>query len=1064
MKLNYSSLLRTLFSVLILISMPACSREARKERAIKAATELYQKGDFVAAEIELKNALKADPGSKRALKQMGLIRSSQGAHYEAAGILAEAQRKLPVDTEVALALSKSYFSLGYAVDSRKVLTGILEREPSHGEALLALAETSVTQQWAEELEGRLAQVDKKTAESQLAEAIAKLRRGLVVEGAALVDEVLESNPKIARAHALKSSILVSRKEMDAALDEMKQAAELGGVRSNESIGYARMLVASDRKDEAIAHLEKVTQAAPDYLPAWAALGQVAYAAKEDEKATAYFDKVLAKDPADPITAVSQTDIFLRGQQPDKAVEIMEKLTSALPSRPPLDVLLAKTYLAANEVPKATAALDRVLAVDKDHVEAGVLRAQVFLKEGKTSEGVQLLEAIRKLNPNNAEARDLLISAYRGSGRNDDAVGLLREKADANVSDPKSQLELGQMLAAMGKNDEARAMFQDTATSFGDNLEAVGNLAAMDLKMGKPEDAMRKIDGYLEKHPDSSDAMTLKAKLLVSNKNLQEADKLLRKAIELKPDNKNAYLLLLSMNQGEGALVILESYLKSFPDDSQASLSRGFLLQQLGRIDDARESFQALIAKGQELAAAHNNLAALESTSGKDLKAAAEHARKARLLDPSQPAIADTLGWIEWQLENFPVALPLLQEAASKIGDSPEVQYHLGMAQNSMGLSSEAMVSLGKAAAAEADFPGKPEAIQQLALLKDSGNVSLEDLEKRVAANPKDVLSLTRLAELQMQAGKNQEAFESYQKVIDASPSVAAPWIGQARLLAGPLKNPTKALVLAAKARELAPTDPRALAALGYAKFLNGNHEEAYGLLKDASRSLTDDSSVLRDQALAAYSVGRIAEARGVMQRVAKMDAPEAAEAETFLMLTSADAATQTGIAAEVEKALAADPENVPALMLQGELARAAGKNPEANYLKVLELRPRFDPARVRLASLYLDDPAKLDEALKLATTARISMVDDMDLTRILALVRFRKGEMRYAAQLLSELAIKRPLTPDELLVQGLAFVETKESAKAKKSLNDALKAGLSDADAAKAKTALASLEDAAEEE
>lgn len=1058
MKHTRFNILRMAAAIVLLISMPACTREARKERAIKTAAELYRKGDYAAAEIEIKNALKADPGSSRAIKQIGLIRSGQGAHFEAAGILTQAMRMMPNDNEVALALAKSLFSIGFVPDSRKVLLTVLDREPGNGPALMMLSETSLTPEWVEEFDARLTKAGKKTSETRIAEALSILRRGMLVEGTALVDQVLQDDPGQARAHTLKAAILASRKEEDASLAEMKLAAEAGGTRSSETTGYARMLVATGRKDEAVAFLEKITVDAPDFLPAWEVLGQIAFTAKDDAKATSYFTKVLEKDPVSTASVTALTDIWLRNGKADKAVAIMETLTTSLPSRPALDLLLAKSYLTAESVPKAAAALDRVLDSQPTNAEAGVLRAQIFLKEGNTSEGIRILEGVRSRDAKDVGARDLLIMAYQSTGRNDDAVTLLREKAELNSETPKSQLELGQMLSAMGKYDEAGSIFKGALETFSDNLPAICNLANLDMKQGKPEQAMTKIDAYLADHPGSSEALTFKAKMLLVAKNSDEAIKILKNAIELKPDNKVAYLVLLGTQQGEDALATLDQYLKAFPDDSDARLSRGVLLQQLDRTEDSRSAFQSLIDDGLELAAAHNNLAALESTSGKDLQRAVEHAREARNLEPSQPAIADTLGWIEWQLGNHKSALPLLTEAAAGIANSPEVLYHLGMAQYSMGQSAEATASLTKAASSDVDFPGKDQALEQLARLKDSGNASMEDLQKRVAADPKDVLSRMRLAELQAKAGKSQEAFDSYQQVIDANPTIPAAWVGQARLLAGPMKSPAKALVAATKARELAPNDPHALAALGSAKLLNGNHEEAYGLLKDASGQLTDDASILRDRAIAAYSLGRVEEAIGVMQRVSKMDAPEATEANTFLMFTAPEAAQDPAIAAEVETALAKDAGNVPALMLQAELAAAAGKSPDAIYLQVLKLLPQFDPARVRLAAAYLDDPAKLDEALKLASKARASMPDDADLTRVLAMVRFQKGEMKFAAQLLSELAIKRPLTSNEQLVQGLAYAGSGEPAKAKDALNGAIKAGLSEADATKADTALAELD------
>jgi Flp pilus assembly protein TadD len=280
-------------------------------------------------------------------------------------------------------------------------------------------------------------------------------------------------------------------------------------------------------------------------------------------------------------------------------------------------------------------------------------------------------------------------------------------------------------------------------------------------------------------------------------------------------------------------------------------------------------------------------------------------------------------------------------------------------------------------------------------------------------------------------------------------------VGQARLYGGPLKAPEKALKAAMAARELAPRDPQAIAGLGFAKLVTGEHEEAYGLLKDAAAVLDEDTSIAFDYGRAAYSLGRVAEARTAITRVAAAESPMAEEAKNFLLLTDDAALAGTGIAAEVAKALAKDPENVSALMLRGALDEAAGKSPEATYLEILKIHPDFDPARVRLAGLYLNDPAKLDQALELARAARARMPEDPELTRVFALVNYRKGDFKYAAQLFAELAIRRPLVAGEQFMHGMALVHSNQAAKARPILEEALQADLPEADAAIAKEALA---------
>jgi tetratricopeptide (TPR) repeat protein len=1062
MKLAFPLVLPFVAAIILVITLPSCSKDAKKERSLESAMKYFESGDFAAAEIEFKNALDSAPGNPEAIKYIGLIREAQGATFEAAGILTQAKQKLPNDDEVGVSLSKTLLGLGFIPDSRKELLEVLDRSPENGEALVQLAESAVTQEWMEECRERIKKSGKKTTSSRLASVLIELRSGNMEEGTALVEEILKFDPGSARAHALKASILSSKKQPDEALAELKTAADSGGLRSSESLAYARMLMARERKDEAVAYLGKITTATPDFLPAWALLGQIALSAKDDELATKHFTKVLSKNPADMISAMAQADILMRGKQGEKAMELLEKVATALPGRPQLELALAKSCIAADKVAKAAGILDRILAAAPEFAEAVQTRAAIYLQNGKAADAIGLLEPILKKTPEDSTSLDILIRAYRAAGRNDEAIALLRDKAEGDDQTAANRVELGRMLGSQGKLDEARSIFEGAVETFADDLTAVSNLAGVDLKEGKGDAALKRMEDFIASHPDSSEAYTFKAGIALSLKKLEVAEQALEKAIELNPKSTQAYGLLLQMKSGSGqeteALAVIDRFLQVFPGDPRAMLQRGYLLQVLGRNEDARAAFTALIEAKPEFAAAYNNLASLEAEVFSNVEGAAVHARKARSLDAAQPAIADTLGWIEWQLGNYPAALALLTEAAEKLGENPEVQYHLGMAHYSMGQADQATAALTKAVAASTEFPQKADAQKYLTLLGGVGNATLEELQKQVAENPKDVMSLLQLAGLLASSGRAEESLEVYQKALEANPAIPAALVGQARLHGGPLNSPEKALKAATAARELAPRDPQVLAALGFVKMMVGEHEEAYGLLKDAAVVLDDEPSVTFDYARAAYSLGRITEARTAMTRAAAVKSPIAGDAKNFLLLTDAEALAGSGIAAEVEKTLAKDPKNVAALMLRGALDEAGGKSSEATYLEILKIHSRFDPARVRLAAFYMEDPAKLDQALLLAREARVSMTEDLELAGIFALINYRKGDFKYAAQLYAELSIGRPLVAGELFAYGLALMNSDQAAKARTTLEDALRAGLPEADAAVAKEALSKLE------
>jgi tetratricopeptide (TPR) repeat protein len=1066
MKITHRLVLGAAISVLLAFVSSGCNREAKAERKITLAQEAFAKNDYAAAEIEFKNALDLEPGHPKALKGLGMIWVRQGVSLEGARMLMGAKNKLQKDDEVGLNLAQAMFDLGFVGDCRRELLEVLDRNPGNDGALILLAESSLTPEMISECMERIARSNASgKAPVLLASALIQVHRGDFEASSKTVDKVLQIDPNSGRALALKGRLLAMAKQPDKAAEAMKKAAEIAGPQSAETVGYARLLMGLKRQDEAVALLKAATQKAPDYLPNWRLLGQIASADGNDAEATANLSKVLAKNPFDMEAGLLQSQIWLKTKETAKAVELLEKITKALPSRYILEIALAKAYLSADDFRKAGEALDRILKTFPEAVEAIILRSGLFLKDGQPVEAIRLAEPLYKAQPTNRGVQDLLVSAYRAAKRPDDAVEILRKQAIALPGDPEPQLQIGQSLLSQGKNQEARAAFSRALEIAPDHLSALSQLVLLDQREGKSNEAMARVDAFISAHPDSAQAYLLRAGLYYARKDFKNAETAAAKAIELKPDESAAYVMLVRIQTSDGraaeAVDRLKQLLENSPGNLEARIHLASLLQQLGRVDEARASLLEMVKTTPDFAPAYNNLAYLESLIGGNLDLALEHARKARSLAPADPSIADTLGWIEWQRGNFRQALPLIGEAAVRMAEFATVHYHLAMAHYMMGQSSEAISALEKALATPGAFPEKDEATAALAILRDGGQWELAALEQKLKEKPKDVVLMILQAEKLAAAGRTEDALATYQGALAVNPELEAAHVGQAKLYASVLNQPEKALVAATRAREVAPQSGKAAAMLGVLNFRAGKFPEAYDLLQEAARKLPDDAGVQFDAAWAAYSMGRVDDARSSMTKVAATDSTRSPDAVEFLALTAPDAAVNPAASGLIEKILAKTPNHVPALMARAKLQEKAGENPADVYRKALEIYPQFDPARIALARLLLDDPKQLEAVEILATEARERLTNDPELGGILAIVNFRKGRFDVAAQLLRELSVKRPLSGRELFALGMSQVAAKRPDEAKKALTEALQTDLPEADATKAKNALEEIEKAA---
>jgi tetratricopeptide (TPR) repeat protein len=235
-------------------------------------------------------------------------------------------------------------------------------------------------------------------------------------------------------------------------------------------------------------------------------------------------------------------------------------------------------------------------------------------------------------------------------------------------------------------------------------------------------------------------------------------------------------------------------------------------------------------------------------------------------------------------------------------------------------------------------------------------------------------------------------------------------------------------------------------------------------LQEAARQRAKDPAVLHDLAWAAYSLGKVNEARDAMQKVLteNPDPIQTADAREFLALTALDENSNALMAAEnqVQTELKSNPDYVPALMAQAAVNTQRGQTKPATetYLGILRRWPDFAPAQKHLAALYAQDPASVASAYDLAAKARKTLPDDTELAELLGRLSYDKKEYPRAIQLLQESAHKRPLDADSLFYLGMSQLQAKQTAEARGALNQALVAGLQEPRASEAKRALADLQ------
>lgn len=135
-------------------------------------------------------------------------------------------------------------------------------------------------------------------------------------------------------------------------------------------------------------------------------------------------------------------------------------------------------------------------------------------------------------------------------------------------------------------------------------------------------------------------------------------------------------LLNRHKRGDEAVAVYDRGLQALPDDSQLIYARALLNDDLGHVDAAVSDLRRVLELKPDDAEAMNALGYTLADRTDQKTEALALIEKALALKPGEPAIIDSLGWVQYRLGNLDAAVEQLRNAFAKQPD-PEIAAHLG---------------------------------------------------------------------------------------------------------------------------------------------------------------------------------------------------------------------------------------------------------------------------------------------------------------------------------------------------------------------------------------------------
>jgi tetratricopeptide (TPR) repeat protein len=759
---------------------------------------------------------------------------------------------------------------------------VLARQPTNEEALIFLAESAVGTNGIAGARRELERVRSMAANTpgfHLAVGTLQVRETNVVAAESSFKQALTLDPKSSGAWVALGNQRWRQGDLPGARQAFGAALESAPIRSQRRMICADFHLQTTNVDEAKRILGETTLKAPDFIPAWTRLSEIAMAEKKYDESASLLQQVLVRDPSNYDALIVRGRNKLARGEVAQAVADLEQVSKGYPEAPQAHYQLAVAQSINNDNAAAVRSLNQALNLNPDFDDATLLLAEVEMRMGNLSSCIVLLTRLIEKHPNLAAARLLLASAQTKRGNLGEALAIYQRMSQDFPGNPELSLLTGSVLLQQGKKAEARLAFERCLQISPDDMGAVEQLTNLDLETKHYDAALLRVRNLIQRNPKRPEPQYILASILMAQRDSQGAEAALLKAIELESNFRPAYFLLARHYLGAGrhqdALKKLEAVVSRDPRDVVAHQQIGMIYTTVKNYEAARNSYEKILAIDSNFSPAINNLAYLYSEQLNQPERAYELARRATELAPGDPSVADTFGWILYKRNDYVRALGVLQGSALKLSGDPEVQFHLGMAYYMMGGDQAARPALQRALQSTNDFTEREAAKERLSVLAidpaTAGSDVRDRLEKLVVVQPHDPVASARLGSIYERDGAFAKAILQFEKVLKSNPESKLAAKRLAILYARTGGDDERANQLGQKARESDREDPELSKALGILAYRRGDDTLAVGLLKESALKRTEDAEVFYFLGIAHHRLKQKAETREALARAVKLN-------------------------------------------------------------------------------------------------------------------------------------------------------------------------------------------------
>ena len=858
----------------VLLGLNGCGKDKSVSEAehLEKAKTYQSQGKYQAQVIEIKNLLQKNPNHPEANFLLGETYANLGFGVDAEKALRRAQ-ELGIDPEkIKVPLGKSLLDQKEYKRVLNEIRPVIASSPTTVAGIKALyAQAHIGLKDFEkgcELFREAKQTDNKYVPAYWGIAQCSLGFGKPIEAAEELDAALKIDEKNADTWLLRGDIwraqkqpLESEKAYSAGLAHKPEHLMLllsrasvrvlnnnhpGAIADIEqadkqykdhplSLHFRGVMYFKDKKyAEAKNAFDRVLSVNPDYLPSILWSGMADYSLNNLEQASHAFSKYVSVVPTAPEVQafLAITKARLGGKK--EAAETLASLNKLDINDPQSLVMIGQAHLLTGDKQASARYLARAIEMKPDNIDPRINLVAALLQKGDKAGALSQAEEIAKKSPDDLGANAVLIAAYLENGESDKALQLIKKLEEKMGNSP---IPLIYRAAVKVKLDDLNAAKLELEKAFKiepDNILVCHSLAAIAIKQNRLDDGRKYYQQISDKKGQPLETVMALYDLEVLAKDATAARKWVEMASAKYPKASRPATIIASAYARAGladkAIELSSEAATANPDDPVLLAARGAAFIDKGDLTNALANFNRIVKLRPDLAEGHVKLAMIYEATG-DFAALRNSLQNALRISPKHPRARIMQVSQHLRDSKFEEALKAATAVEQEFPQGIEAQILQSTALIALKREPEALAALERAQkiAPQSEIPVIE--IAKLHFYIKQNAIGFKTLQSWLQMHPNNIRGNAFLAESFLAFKKDEEALETYKKILKLEPENLIALNNVASLLGG--KDPKLGIPYAERAYARFPSDLSISDTLGWLLLKSGDKKRGVELIKKA---------------------------------------------------------------------------------------------------------------------------------------------------------------------------------------------------------------------------------------